>query len=50
MTFNTHKDYRITFKHVGMLAKKFGVSNIAMFNALLMGSYRDEFEDLLCTL
>ena len=43
----TDRACRATMKHVAILAKRFQTTNLAMFNALLLGSFRDELAEIM---
>ncbi|NOQ31758.1 MAG: hypothetical protein GQ570_11610 [Helicobacteraceae bacterium] len=43
----SEKACKITLSHVAILAKKFKVTNLIMFNSLLMGNFRDELYEVM---
>lgn len=43
----TKKASKTTFKHVGILARRYRVSNLVMLNSILIGGFRDELAELI---
>jgi hypothetical protein len=41
------KIYKVTFKHVSLIAKELGLEPIAVFNGLLIGKFKKELEQLI---